>query len=182
MPQPPLLSIVGRKHAGKTTTAVRLAAALGARGVRVMTIKHGTHTFNLDPSNTDTYRHFHEGGAERVAMIAPDRFALVMRWPEEATPQEIAERHMGDADIVLCEGFKRHAIPKVEVFRRAAHERPLFGSGEIDDGQVVAMVTDAEDLTPPFPVFRFGDPAWLQQLADWVERHWVRRAPPERGG
>ena len=50
-----MLAIVGRKHSGKTTLVVRLAAELTRRGHRVMTIKHGHHTFNLDPSTTDTY-------------------------------------------------------------------------------------------------------------------------------
>lgn len=174
MPRPPLLSIIGRKHAGKTTLVVRLAAALRARGVRVMTIKHGTHTFNLDPANTDTYRHFHEGEAERVAMIAPDRFALVMRWDREETPEVIAERHMGDADIVLCEGFKQSTLAKIEIFRRAAHPHPLYGSGEIDDTRVVAMVRDVEDLSLPVPTFSLGEASWLDHLAEWVlENHVV---------
>lgn len=175
MPHPPLLAIVGRKHAGKTTLTVRLAAELRARGVRVMTIKHGSHTFNLDPANTDTYRHFHEGEAERVAMIAPDRFALVMRWSEELTPEEVASRYMSDADLVLCEGFKQSTIPKIEVYRRAAHERPLYGTGVLDDERVVAMVTDVVDLSIPIPCFDLADARWLARLVDLVQ---ARMLPP----
>src|SRR5215211_5849219 len=88
--RPPMVAVVGRKHSGKTTLTVRLAAELRRRGRRVMTIKHGSHTFNIDPATTDTYRHYHEGLAERVAMAAPDKFALVMRWDVEAGPEEIA--------------------------------------------------------------------------------------------
>ena len=87
MPTPPMVAIVGRKHHGKTTLTVRLAAELRRRGLRVMTIKHGSHTFNLDPENTDTYRHYHEGQAEKVAMVSPDKFALVERWDEESAPK-----------------------------------------------------------------------------------------------
>ena len=93
MARPPMVAVIGRKHSGKTTLAVRLAAELHRRGHRVMTIKHGTHTFNIDPATTDTYRHFHEGAAERVAMAAPDKFALVARWSEELGPEAIAERY-----------------------------------------------------------------------------------------
>jgi molybdopterin-guanine dinucleotide biosynthesis adapter protein len=49
---PPLVTVVGKKHSGKTTTVVQLAAELHRRGRRVMTIKHGSHTFNIDPSTS----------------------------------------------------------------------------------------------------------------------------------
>jgi len=68
---PPMVAIVERKHHGKTTLAVPLATELHRRGHRVMTIKHGTHTFNIDPATTDTYRHFHEGLAEKVTLVSP---------------------------------------------------------------------------------------------------------------
>jgi molybdopterin-guanine dinucleotide biosynthesis protein B len=119
-----MVAIIGRKNSGKTTLVVRLAAELHRRGHRVMTIKHGAHTFNIDPASTDTYRHYHEGHAERVAMAAPDKFALVMRWGDELSAEEIATRFMSDADIVLCEGFKRSMLPKIEIHRRAAHASP----------------------------------------------------------
>jgi len=89
---PPMVAIIGRKHHGKTTLTVRLAAEFHRRGHRVMTIKHGSHTFDIDPETTDTYRHYHEGHAERVAMAAPDKFALIERWDSELQPEEIARR------------------------------------------------------------------------------------------
>src|SRR5215211_3381531 len=148
MRRPPMVAVIGRKHSGKTTLTVRLAAELGRRGHRVMTIKHGSHTFNLDPATTDTYRHYHEGGAERVAMAAPDKFALILRWAEELSAEEIAERYMADADVVVCEGFKRSALPKIEIFRRAAHAEPLFSSGSPESEHYLALVTDTNDEFP----------------------------------
>lgn len=178
---PPLLSIVGRKNAGKTTLVVRLCAELRRRGVRVSTIKHGSHTFNIDPATTDTYRHFHEGEADSVAMISPDRFALVTRWHRELSPHEVAERYLQDANLVLCEGFKKSEIPKIEVFRRAAHDRPLTGSGEIDAATVIAMVTDDDAMDGGgVPCFLLGDPAWLASLADFVQR-WLEGETTGRG-
>src|SRR5215211_7142527 len=121
MPRPPMVAVIGKKNSGKTTLTVRLCAELHRRGHRVMTIKHGSHTFNIDPSTTDTFRHYHEGNAERVAMVAPDKFALIVRWGDELTPEEVADRYMSDADVVLCEGFKRSGLPKIEIHRQAAH-------------------------------------------------------------
>ena len=163
------MAIIGRKHSGKTTLVVRLAAELHRRGHRVMTIKHGAHTFNIDPSTTDTYRHYHEGHAERVAMSAPDKFALVMRWSDEMGPEEIASRHMADADIVICEGFKRSALPKIEIHRREAHPAPLLGSAEVDAGTYRALVTDDDRVNTELPVIRLDDDGFLDKLAAFVE-------------
>ena len=176
MARPPIVTVVGKKHSGKTTLLVRLAAELGRRGHRVMTIKHGSHTFNIDPVTTDTYRHYHEGEAERVAMASPDKFALVVRWAEELGPEEIAARYLRDADVVLCEGFKRSALPRVEVFRAAAHEAPLYDATAPEAPHYLAVVTDraADDADALFAggpaVLRFGDDRWLDRLATLVER------------
>jgi molybdopterin-guanine dinucleotide biosynthesis protein B len=171
-----MVAVIGRKHSGKTTLTVRLSAELRGRGHRVMTIKHGSHTFNIDPATTDTYRHFHEGGAERVAMAAPDRFALVARWDAELAAEEIAERYMADADIVICEGFKMSELPKIEVYRVEAHAEPLFGDAGLHRGVLLAVVTDVEALDAPAPVLRFSSPEWLPRLADLVERDVMGRA------
>lgn len=174
---PPLLAIVGKKHAGKTTLTVRLSAELTRRGRRVMTLKHGSHTFNLDPEATDTYRHFHEGNAERVAMASPDKFALVMRWEQELAPEEIAARYLGDAEIVLCEGYKASALPKVEVFRAAVHPSSLWTDAPPNAGTWRAMVSDL--TVPEFGGARFDldTDGWLDALADWVEREYLSPAP-----
>ena len=169
------MAIIGRKHSGKTTLVVRLAAELHRRGHRVMTIKHGAHTFNIDPASTDTYRHYHEGYAERVAMAAPDKFALVMRWDDEIGPEEIAERHMADADVVLCEGFKRSSLPKIEIHRREAHETPLLGGPEVDASTYRAMVTDDVAAASNVEVIPLNADGWLGALADFVERDIMRR-------
>src|SRR5215208_3201994 len=169
MPRPPMVAVVGKKHSGKTTLAVRLAAELRARGHRVMSIKHGSHTFNIDPATTDTYRHYHEGGSERVAMAAPDKFAPIARWDAELSPEEIAERYMSDADVVVCEGFKMSELPKIEVFRIAAHAEPLFGDATRHRGELLAVVTDVNRLHAPAPVFQFGSDTWLTELASLVE-------------
>ena len=175
MRQPPMVAIVGRKNSGKTTLVVRLAAELHRRGHRVMTIKHGKHTFSIDPAATDTYRHYHEGKADRVAMAAPDKFALIMRWDDQLGPREIATRYMGDADVVLCEGFKASDLPKVEVHRRAVPGAPLFGSALVEAHHYCAVVTDDDTLTAPVPVVRMDRDGWLAQLASLVEREIMER-------
>ena len=170
MARPPMVAVIGKKHSGKTTLTVRLCAELHRRGHRVMTIKHGSHTFNIDPSTTDTYRHYHEGSAERVAMAAPDKFALIVRWSEEMGPEEIAARHMSDADVVVCEGFKASRLPKIEVFREVAHRKPLYDPAAESARDYLAIVADVPVADAAVPVIRFDDSAWLAALADLVEQ------------
>lgn len=172
-----MVAIIGRKHHGKTTLTARLAAELGRRGHRVMTIKHGSHTFNIDPATTDTYRHYHEGRAAKVAMVAPDKFALVERWSEELSPEAVAERYMTDADVVLCEGFKRSALPKIEIFRAAAAEgaTPLYDPTSPEARSYLAIVTDVPDFAGDVSVIHLSDPAWLEAVADLVERRVMER-------
>ena len=141
-----------------------------------MTIKHGAHTFNIDPQSTDTYRHYHEGHAERVAMAAPDKFALVMRWSDELSAEEIASRFMADADIVLCEGFKRSSLPKIEIHRREAHSSPLLGSVDGDAADYRAVVTNDDRVVTNLTVIRLDDDAWLETLAEFVERTIMNRS------
>jgi len=169
--------VIGKKHSGKTTLTVQLTAELRRRGYRVMTIKHGSHTFNIDPATTDTYRHYHEGHAEKVAMVAPDKFALIERWSDERTPEEIAERYMSDADVVVCEGFKASALPKIEVYRRAAHAEPLYRAESPQAPHYLAIITDSEDLDVDVPVIRFSDADWLARVAALVEQTVMGRRP-----
>jgi molybdopterin-guanine dinucleotide biosynthesis protein B len=170
-----MVAVVGRKNSGKTTLVVRLAAELHRRGHRVMTIKHGAHTFNIDPATTDTYRHYHEGNAERVAMAAPDKFAVIMRWDEELAPEAIAARYMADADVVVCEGFKGSRMPKVEIHRRAVNEAPLIGTSLVDAATYCAIVTDDDTVRTTVPVIRLDRDDWLDLLASLVEREIMRR-------
>ena len=177
--RPPILCVVGKKHVGKTTTVVRLSAALTRRGYRVMILKHGSHTFSLDPAGTDTYRHYHEGNAARVAMASPDKFALVSRWHEELAPEVIVDRYLADADLVLAEGFKRSALPKLEVVRRAVFPTSLWEDGALPADSCLAMASDA--VIPGFTGISFSleAPEWVEHCAAWIEGTFI--TAPHRG-
>lgn len=160
-----ILSIVGRKNSGKTTLAVALAAEYVRRGKRVMTIKHASHPAAVDTPGTDSYRHFHEGRAERVLIAAPDMRVLFERATDDQDPVELARRYLDGADIVLVEGFTSHPLPKIEVFRTAVADRPLFNPATPASDNWLAIVTDG-DLEADCRVLRFRDTMWLQFLAN----------------
>ncbi|HEX5004502.1 MAG TPA: molybdopterin-guanine dinucleotide biosynthesis protein B [Gemmatimonadales bacterium] len=160
-----ILSIVGRKNSGKTTLAVALAAEYVRRGKRVMTIKHATHPADVDTPGTDSYRHFHEGRAERVLIASPELRVVFERSPDDQDPIALAQQYLHGADIVLVEGFTASPLPKIEVFRTAVAKTPLYTGGSEAADQWLAVVTDGE-FEADCRVLRFRDTMWLQFLAN----------------
>jgi molybdopterin-guanine dinucleotide biosynthesis adapter protein len=113
----PVISIVGKSDAGKTTLIEKLIAELKRRGYRVATIKHDAHRFDIDHPGKDSYRHFH-AGADWTVISSPDKIASVRRLDREFTLDEIAAQISG-VDLILTEGYKREACCRIEVSRRA---------------------------------------------------------------
>ena len=175
---PPTVCVVGKKNSGKTTLAIQLVAELDRRGWRVLSAKHG-HRFELDTPGTDSWRHRHEGGARRVALVGPDSMAVLGERDRGGEPalEEVVERYLSDADIVVAEGFKTSAFPRIEVFRRAAHTEPVYHPDVESPERWLAMVTDGTDVDAPCPVYRLDDPALLATLADLVEERVMGRRP-----
>ena len=161
-----IISVVGRKNAGKTTLAVALTSELVRRGHRVMTLKHGHHPADADRRGSDTWRHFHEGRAERVLIASPDLRVLFERSLDDYDPVGLARQYMQGADIVVAEGYKAAPLPKIEVFRRAAGDTPLYDPAAPNAHQWVAIITDVADFTAECSVLRFHDTNWLQFLAN----------------
>jgi len=163
-----ILTVIGRKNAGKTTLTVALAAELIRRGRRIMTIKHGHHPADVYRAGSDTYRHFHEGRAERTLIAAPTLRVLFERTPDDYDPVALARRYMDGADLVLCEGFKQSSLPKIEVWRRAIGGKPLFDPTAPNASEWIAIMTDDRDMgvEAACPVLSFSDTNWLHTLAN----------------
>jgi molybdopterin-guanine dinucleotide biosynthesis protein MobB len=161
-----IISVIGRKNAGKTTLAVALASELVRRGHRVMTIKHGHHPADADREGSDTWRHFHEGKAERVLIASPLLRVLFERSADNYDPVALARQYMQGADIVLTEGYKAAALPKIEVFRKDLNKPPLYDPAAANSEEWVAVVTDDPNFSADCPVLHFHDTIWLQLLAN----------------
>lgn len=146
-----IISIVGKTKSGKTTLIEKLIPALEQRGVRVGTIKHDVHRFDMDRPGKDTYRHF-KAGARAVLIASPDKLALQKRLSAQVTLDELAGQYMDDVDLVLTEGYKSEDKPKIEVFRKQEHDAPLCGPGD----NLAAVVTD-DDVDVDCPVFGLDD-------------------------
>jgi molybdopterin-guanine dinucleotide biosynthesis protein MobB len=163
-----IITVIGRKDAGKTTLTVALASEFARRGRRVMTIKHGHHPADVDRPGSDTFRHFREAKAERTLIAGPDIRVLFERTPDDYDPVGLARRYMDGADLVLCEGYKRAPLPKIEVWRKAVGGRPLYDPAAPNAAEWVALMTDDREIGADARclVLAFSDTNWLQTLAN----------------
>lgn len=159
-----VISVVGKKNAGKTTLVVAMAQDFVRRGRTVGTIKHGHHPALVDKEGTDTWRHFNEGRTTRTLIESPGQRVMFEKTEATADPVELVRRHFLDMDIVIVEGYKSAALPKIEVHRKAVHTRPLYDSASPEAGQWIAMVSDERGQRVEIPVFSFTDTAWLPSL------------------
>ena len=170
MPQPRLISIVGKKNSGKTTLLVALVKELVRRGHKVMTIKHGMHPFEIDQQGRDTWRHMHEGGSLATVMETPELRVLLARPTQPLGPRELANLYLADAEYVVVEGFKESDLPKIEVFRKSVHAEPMFQPHVPGSERFLAIITDDREFRAPVPVLRFTDTAWMYRLLDIVQQ------------
>jgi molybdopterin-guanine dinucleotide biosynthesis protein B len=131
-----------------------------------MTLKHGSHAPTLDAHGTDSWRHFSEGRAERTLLSGSGGKVLFDRAPDAYDPLALVRQYLADAEIVLVEGYKRAALPKIEVWRRGLVDGPLYDAASPDRHHWVALVTDDEALRADgVRVLRFADTMWLHLLA-----------------
>jgi molybdopterin-guanine dinucleotide biosynthesis adapter protein len=126
-----VLGIVGWSGSGKTTLVTALIPCLRARGLRVSTIKHAHHRMEVDQPGKDSFLH-REAGAEEVILANAARFALFSehRGAPEPGLDELLGR-LAPVDIVLVEGFKGYAFPKLEVHRPALGKPPFWTEMEV---------------------------------------------------
>ncbi len=134
-----VIGLAGWSGAGKTTLLTRVIPELVAGGLKVSTIKHAHHAFDLDTPGKDSWRH-REAGASEVLVASSKRFALLheLRNEEEPTLGHLLTR-LSPVDLLIVEGFKFEAHPKIEVHRQA-NEKPFL---HLQDPHILGLVTDA---------------------------------------
>ncbi|MGL4395586.1 MAG: molybdopterin-guanine dinucleotide biosynthesis protein B [Hyphomicrobium sp.] len=135
----PMIGIAGWSNAGKTTLIEKLARHFSARGLRVATIKHTHHKFDIDQPDSDTARH-RRAGASETAIVSGSRVAIIEEIEARGEPalEEVALR-LKSADLILVEGYKSAAIPKIEVRRAAVTSERLLAAS---DPFVIAIAAD----------------------------------------
>lgn len=133
-----VFGFAGWSGSGKTTLIEQVIAHLAADGVRVALIKHAHHRFDIDHPGKDSYRH-RQAGATEVMISSGNRWAIMHELrgaPELSLAAALAR--LGPCDLVLIEGYKREALPKLEVWRSAVGKPLLFP----EDRHIIALATD----------------------------------------
>ena len=151
---PVVLLVTGAHESGKTTVAVKLIEALTKLGLKVGSLKHTDHEYETDVPGKDSQRH-KAAGAEPAILVAGRRSA-VHRGPREISASDPSastaeanrrpslsvflegEYGLHDCDVVVVEGYRSEAYPKIEVCRGATGRDPLCEN----DPRVLAVVTD----------------------------------------
>jgi molybdopterin-guanine dinucleotide biosynthesis adapter protein len=159
-----LFGLVGWSGSGKTTLVVRLVPELARRGLAVSTIKHAHHDFDIDQPGKDSYLH-RRAGATEVMVASDQRWALMHEHrgaPEPSLERLIAQ--MTPVDLLLVEGFKRHAHPRLEVHRPSVG-KPLICR---EDPSILAVASDTPISGLSVPCLDLADTVGI---ADFVLAH-----------
>ena len=138
MNSPKVLSIVGWSGSGKTTLLTQLIPLLVSRGLKIATLKHAHHAFDVDQPGKDSYEH-RKAGASEVIVSSARRWVQMHEVGDgaEATLAEHLQR-LSPCDLVLIEGYKTERHPKLEVFRESVGKSALHPT----DGRIVAVASD----------------------------------------
>lgn len=155
-----IYGVTGWKNAGKTGLMERLVAEFTGRGLRVSTVKHAHHAFDVDHPGKDSHRH-RMAGASEVLLVSRKRVALMTELRDDPEPPlaDLLPR-LGPADLILVEGFKRDRHPKIEAYR-AETGHDLIAP---QDPLIKAVAADVP-LTLDRPVFDLNDTG---AIADFI--------------
>ncbi len=109
-----IISIVGKKNAGKTTLISTLIPELKERGHRVGTLKYNIKEFKIDHEGKDTYKYYHSG-ADSIALTSQDEIAIIKRTTDPPGISEIVTKYLNDVNIVLVEGYTGEDYPQIKI-------------------------------------------------------------------
>lgn len=153
---PPIFMFVGHSGSGKTAVVEKLLRELTARGLRPATIKHAHHKVKLDKEGKDSWR-YKKAGAVMSMLVTSSQVQIVADAVDQREPEQLAERFLGEADVVLVEGFSLVPGNKIEILRRECGKPPRC---PLDSG-LIALVTDMDEVYPQLPHFALDDTAGL---------------------
>ncbi len=169
----PILGFVASKsNAGKTTLITKLIEEFARRNIRVSVVKHAHHQFDIDHKGKDSFK-IRESGAVQTLIASGERWALMteMSRTTDATTEAdlsslLSQLNTNYADIIFVEGFKREAIPKIEIIDAKINSIPLAET----DSQIIAIVSDAP-VNSKLPQFKRDA---SHEIADFIQTHFLK--------
>ena len=157
----PYVSFSAKSGTGKTTYLEKLVACLKEKGLRIALIKHDAHGFELDQPGKDSYR-LRKAGVDTMILSGPDQTVQISRHTAgEPSLKQLLSSIQG-VDLILIEGYKFGAQPKIQLLRKGYSETPV-GNPE----NTIAYVADFpyDPVPSDLPVFDLNDP---QDLAEYL--------------
>ncbi len=160
----PVLGFAAYSGTGKTTLLKQLLPMLRGSGLRVGMIKHAHHDFDVDTPGKDSYE-LRKAGANEVLIASRKRWVLMVETDIEGDQQlqEMLNRlDQSSLDLVLVEGFKHEAFPKIELHRSSVGKPLIFP----EDPDIIAIATDGElSEQTNLPLLDIND---VQAVAEFV--------------
>ena len=166
-----VIGITGWKNAGKTTLVEKLVAHFAGLGLKVATVKHAHHEFDIDHEGTDSFRH-RKAGAREVAIVSARRWALMRELENEGEPPlEKVLDMLAPCDLIIVEGYKRGGHAKIEVRRN-----PSGPALAPDDPSIIAVASAAPDSGDGLPMFDLDD---TPAIASFILQRFGVKTHPE---
>ena len=169
----PIFGICGFSGSGKTFLICRLIKHFSHKGLRVATLKHAHHSFDVDTKGKDSHSH-RMAGATEVLVASEKRWALMHehKQTEQDQPWQLPQllAKLSPADLVLVEGFKTEPIPKLEVYRQANPKQPTSNHPQLwrTDPHIKAVASDEPIPDCAIPNFNLNQ---IDAIADFIYSH-----------
>lgn len=124
---PAVFCVSGVKDSGKTGLIIKLINEFIGEGYTVGVVKHDGHEYIMDHEGTDTER-FARAGAQVSAIFSDTQYSVNAR--RSVSAEKMIEEAEG-TDVIILEGLKDSAYPKIEVVRRAVSSQSVCGPGTL---------------------------------------------------
>ena len=154
-----ICGIVGWKNSGKTYFAQKLINYFNSKNLKVASIKHAHHEFNIDEPGTDSYLH-RQAGSQEVVVSSSRRWAKIVELREK-NEKKLNDLllELNSPDIVIVEGFKNESHPKIEIIKEDSNDYLFYKINNI-----IAIVSDKK-IDTLLPQFKKKD---IDKIAEYI--------------
>ena len=162
---PPFFGLAGWSGSGKTTLCTKLIENFTKIGIKVGTLKHAHHKFELDKPGKDSFN-LRKAGSRPMIISSKERFAVIQENDEneEKSLFQMLEMFAKDpiqkCDLIIVEGFKNEPIPKIEVYRKIIGKPELYK----EDKNIFAIATDTK-IDSPIPILDLNK---VNSISDYI--------------
>jgi len=136
-----VFGIVGLKNSGKTYLVKKIISKLVSFNLKIASIKHAHHDFEIDQPNTDSYMH-RQAGSEQVIISSSKRWAKIIEL-KNAKEKNLTEliNELDKPDIIIVEGYKNENHLKIEIIKDSSNSSNyLFKNIK----NVIALISDIQ--------------------------------------